>query len=194
MNPKLKNEILQLYRTLKEEDNTKENRLDRWRNLEPESAEFISIIIKGQNTRHMLELGTSNGFSTLWFADALGKTGGQLITVEIDHNRTQLAKDHLAAYAIESDVEFITGDAKDFLHTAEPVYDMIFLDAERKFYTEYWKDLKRLLSFKGSLLIVDNVVSHKDEVQDFMALIERERAYSLSILPVGAGLLFVTVN
>ncbi|MDQ1096341.1 MULTISPECIES: O-methyltransferase [Chryseobacterium] len=192
MNPKLKNEILQLYRTLKEEDNTKENRLDRWRNLEPESAEFISIIIKGQNTRHMLELGTSNGFSTLWFADALKNTGGKLITVEIDPQRTQLAKDHLAAYSIQSDVEFITGDAKEYLHNADPFFNIIFLDAERRYYTDYWKDLKRLLSFKGSMLIVDNVVSHRNEVQGFIGLIEQEQAFSLSILPIGAGLLLVT--
>lgn len=192
MNVNLKNEILLLYNQLKEEDNQKENRLDRWRNLEPESAEFISVIIRAQQTKNMLEIGTSNGFSTLWFADALKSTQGKLITIEIEKDRTEAARNYLNNFDLIQQVELITMDAKDYLNSVEKEFSLIFLDAERKYYTSYWENLKMMLDKKGNLLIVDNIISHKSDVKDFIELIESENKYVLSIINIGAGLLFVT--
>lgn len=192
MNVNLKNEILLLYNQLKEEDNQKENRLDRWRNLEPESAEFISVIIRAQQTKNMLEIGTSNGFSTLWFADALKSTQGKLITIEIEKDRTEAARNYLNNFDLIHQVELITMDAKDYLNSVEKEFSLIFLDAERKYYTSYWENLKKMLDKKGNLLIVDNIISHKSDVEDFIELIESENKYVLSIINIGAGLLFVT--
>jgi|LakMenEpi03Aug12_release.lakeMendotaPanAssembly.Ray.scaffolds.fasta_scaffold757409_1 predicted O-methyltransferase YrrM len=192
MEPNLKKEILLLYEQFKNEDNTKENRLDKWRNLEPQSAELISIIIRCQQSKNVLELGTSNGFSTIWFADALKSTNGKLTTVEIERNRTELAKKNLADFKLTDFVELITADAKDYLEKSHPIFDLVFLDSERKYYTEYWLDLRKLLNKKGSLLVVDNILSHKKEVSEFIALIENDLSLTISILDIGAGLLFVT--
>jgi predicted O-methyltransferase YrrM len=192
MEPNLKKEILLLYEQFKNEDNTKENRLDKWRNLEPRSAELISIIIRCQQSKNVLELGTSNGFSTIWFADALKSTNGKLTTVEIERNRTELAKKNLADFKLTDFVELITADAKDYLEKSHPIFDLVFLDSERKYYTEYWLDLRKLLNKKGSLLVVDNILSHKKEVSEFIALIENDLSLTISILDIGAGLLFVT--
>jgi predicted O-methyltransferase YrrM len=191
MEQKLKQEILQLYKQLKEEDNTKENRLEKWRNLEPESAEFISIIIRSQANKNMLELGTSNGFSTLWFADALKSIDGKLTSIEIEESRTALARNYLINFDLIDNVELITIDAKDFLAEAEPVYDLIFLDSERKNYVEYWIYLKNLLNKKGSLLIVDNVISHQNDVAEFISLIKSNKDFITSTVNVGAGLLLL---
>ncbi|MEC4113410.1 class I SAM-dependent methyltransferase [Myroides pelagicus] len=192
MNKQTKQEILRLYKTFQEEDSTKENRLDRWRNLEPESAELLSTIVKTQQFRNLLEIGTSNGFSTLWLADAALSTAGKLTTLEIDATRTAKAREHLAQFDLLSPVTLLTLDAKAFLETADPVFDFIFLDAQRSYYTSYWPDLKRLLQTPNSLLIVDNAVSHHDQVSDFIALIQREGVYTTHVDPVGAGLLFVS--
>lgn len=192
MEQRLKQEILLLYNQLKEEDNKNENRLERWRNLEPESAEFISIIIRTQQSKNILELGTSNGFSTLWFADAIKSSDGKLISIEIEKNRTELARGYLADFKLIDNVELITTDAKDFLVTAEPIYDIVFLDAERKYYVEYWTYLKMLLSKKGSLLVVDNVISHKNDVAEFISLIDNDIDFMTSTINIGAGLLLVT--
>jgi len=192
MEQKLKQEILHLYKKLKEEDNTKENRLDKWRNLEPESAEFISIIIRTQQSKSVLELGTSNGFSTLWLSDALNKTNGKLVSIEIEKKRTELARNHLINFKLIDNVELLTTDAKDFLFTAKPIYDLIFLDAERKYYVDYWNYLEKLLDKKGSLLIVDNVISHQNDVADFISIIENNKDFIVSTINVGAGILLVT--
>ncbi|MDR0228792.1 MAG: class I SAM-dependent methyltransferase [Flavobacteriaceae bacterium] len=192
MKKELKEQILELYQQLKKEDSTKENRLDRWRNLEPESAELIAIIIRSQQSKKVLELGTSNGFSTLWFADALQSIGGQLTTIEIEATRTEKAKQHLKQFNLLAPVELITMDALLYLEQANTEFDLIFLDAERSYYISYWPHLDRLLQKPGSLLIVDNVISHQEQVKDFIALIRRNPNYTLTIDPIGAGLLMVT--
>jgi len=192
METKLKQRIIQLYKQFKNEDALKENRLEKWRNLEPESAELISIMIKAQQSKNVLELGTSNGFSTLWFADALKSSNGKLVSIEMEESRTQQAKGHLVDFQLAENVELITADAGQFLTQAQPIYDIIFLDAERKNYIAYWTDLKYLLSKKGSLLIVDNIISHHHEVEAFLSMIKSDSDFTSSIVNVGAGILLVT--
>jgi predicted O-methyltransferase YrrM len=115
-----------------------------------------------------------------------------LTTVEIERYRTELAKKNLADFKLTDFVELITADAKDYLEKSHPIFDLVFLDSERKYYTEYWLDLRKLLNKKGSLLVVDNILSHKKEVSEFIALIENDLSLTISILDIGAGLLFVT--
>lgn len=68
-------------------------------------------------------------------------------------------------------------------------YDVVLLDAKRQFYCDYWCHLKKCLSQVGGVLIVDNVISHAKQVQDFIKLAVGDEQFSHSIVPVGAGLL-----
>lgn len=69
--------------------------------------------------------------------------------------------------------------------------DIILLDAERPACPSYWQYLTQCLAEKGSLLVVDNVISHAEQVQDFIILVQADRAFDSTILSVGAGLLLV---
>lgn len=66
------------------------------------------------------------------------------------------------------------------------------LDAERDTYVDYWTHLARLLKPKGGVLLVDNVISHAAEVEEFIQLIQQDSRFIMSTLPIGAGLLMVT--
>lgn len=185
--------LLLLYQNLHAFDSQQADRLDRWRNLEPESAEFLSILIRTKQAKNVLEIGTSNGYSTLWIADALEMTDGFLTSLEIDQNRTLLAQQYLQEFKLDHRANLITIDAAVFLENPTTVYDVIFLDAERTYYTSYWPALQKLLlSQAGSILIVDNVISHQEQVEDLISLIESDSNMMKTILPVGAGLLVVT--
>jgi predicted O-methyltransferase YrrM len=70
----------QLHRHGVEHDATKSDRLDRLRNLEPPTARLLSVLVRATRAQAVLELGTSNGYSTVWLADAVRATGGQLTT------------------------------------------------------------------------------------------------------------------
>ena len=181
----------ELYKEFLAFDATQSDRLSRYRNIEPESAKFIAMLIRIQQSKKILEIGTSTGYSTLWLADAVQVTSGKIITLEIDAERSKVAFQHAKNLNVERVVDFRVGDAKEFLSSSKELYDFILLDAERDAYVEYWNYLPQLMAEKG-VLIVDNVVSHSDQIKDFVHLVNLDERFMTTILPIGAGLFMVT--
>lgn len=172
----------------REHDAAQTDRLDRFRNVEPETAELLGVLIRATEARRILELGTSNGYSTIWLADAAESTGGRVVSVDIDAGRTELARANLAAAGLSDRVELRTEDAGATLAGApDAAWEFVFLDAERPAYPSYLADLLRALAPRG-VLAVDNVISHAHELTEFTALIEREPRLTQTVVPVGAGL------
>ena len=184
--------INNLYQQFKEHDATQTDRLYRYRNIEPESAEFLSILIRTQQSKRILEIGTSTGYSTLWLANAAQSTGGQIITVEIDAERTELAQQNAVEFSLDQQIEFLISDAQIYLASIKEKFDFILLDAERDAYCEYWNYLPQILKEKGGILIVDNVVSHAKEVEEFIHLVKLDPRFMTTTLSIGAGLFLIT--
>jgi predicted O-methyltransferase YrrM len=171
-------------------DAAQADRLARFRNVEPETAELLGVLVRSAGARRVLELGTSNGYSTIWLADAAEATGGAVTSVEIDPARTAMARATLGSAGLAA--ELVTGDAAETLRASpDGEWDLVFLDAERPAYPGYWPDLLRVLRPGGGLLAIDNVVSHAAEVAEVTALIEAEPAVTTVLVPVGAGLRLV---
>ncbi len=172
-------------------DADKPDRLDRLRNLEPDSAALLAVMVRATGARHVLELGTSNGYSTLWLADAAKATGGHVSSVEMEVDRSAQAAVNLERAGLRSIVDLRVGDAAETLAaSADGEWDLIFLDAERPAYVSYFEDLIRVLK-PGGLLAVDNVISHADQVADFRSLVTAEPRVTEALAPTGAGLLLV---
>ena len=181
-----------LYQSFQEHDSTQADRIARFRNIEPESAQFLAQLVHIQQTQQILEIGTSTGYSTLWLAYAAQQVNARLTTLEIDAERSQQAASHLADFNLSNGVEFWVGDAAEYLKQSQAIFDFILLDAERDAYVDYWPDLKRLMCVSRGVLVVDNVLSHADQVTDFIAIIQQDEQFNLSTLAIGAGLLVVT--
>jgi predicted O-methyltransferase YrrM len=178
----------ELYARSKEHDECRSDRLERFRNVEPPTAELLGVLIRATGARRILELGTSNGYSTIWLADAAEATGGKVVTVDVDAARAELARQNLLDVGLEERVELRTEDAADTLaRSADDEWEFVFLDAERPAYPGYVPDLVRTLA-PGGLLAVDNVQSHEHELIEFTELIEAEPALTQTVVPVGAGL------
>jgi predicted O-methyltransferase YrrM len=194
MNPTRRQLANRLYEASHEHDRTQANRLDRFRNVEPDTAELIGVLIRATGARRILELGTSNGYSTIWLADAAEATGGQVVSVDVDPARTELAGANLAEAELADRVELRTEDAAATLAGSEDsAWEFIFLDAERPAYPGYVPDLLRVLA-PGGLLAVDNVRSHEHELVEFTALIEAEPALTHTVVPIGAGVRLVVLD
>jgi predicted O-methyltransferase YrrM len=177
-----------LYAASREHDAAQADRLDRFRNVEPDTAELLGVLIRATGARRILELGTSNGYSTIWLADAAQATAGRVVSVDVDVDRTELARANRAAAGLRDRVELRTADAGSILAgTPDAAWEFVFLDAERPAYPGYLADLVRTLAPRG-VLAIDNVISHADELTQFTALIEREPALTQTVVPVGAGL------
>jgi predicted O-methyltransferase YrrM len=169
-------------------DEQQTDRVDRFRNLEPESAELLALIARAAAVTRLLELGTSNGYSTLWLADAAEANGGRLVSVEIDPTRSELARRVVDEGNLNDVVELRVEDAATTLARSDDGgWDLIFLDAERPAYAGYLDDLVRALS-PGGLLAVDNVVSHERELAEFTAAISARADLTQTVVAVGAGL------
>jgi predicted O-methyltransferase YrrM len=178
----------ELYATSREHDAAQADRLDRFRNVEADTAELLGVLIRATGARRILELGTSNGYSTIWLGDAAQATGGRVLSVDVDAGRTELARANLAAVGLVDSVELRTEDAGATLAgSPEAVWEFVFLDAERPGYAGYLPDLVRTLAPRG-VLAIDNVRSHAHELAEFSALIEREPGLTQTVVPVGAGL------
>ena len=188
MNAARRQVAARLYDAGREHDLAQADRLDRWRNVEPETADLIGVLTRAAGARRILELGTSNGYSTIWLADAAEATGGRVVSVDIDPPRIWLAAANLAEAGLVDQVELRSEDAAATLaRSSDAEWDFVFLDAERPEYAGYVRDLLRVLA-PGGVLAVDNVRSHEQELVEFTTLIEAEASLTQTVVPVGAGL------
>ena len=182
----------ELYQSFIKFDATQCDRIKRYRNIEPESALFLAMQVRIQQSKKILEIGTSTGYSTLWLADAAKVTGAKVTTLEIDKKRTQQAQLHAQELRVDDVIDFWVGDAQKYLEQCQEQYDFILLDAERNAYLNYWVYLQKMLVEHGGVLIVDNVISHAAEVKSFIMEVKRDERFMTTTLSIGSGLFVVT--
>ncbi|MBE9401189.1 class I SAM-dependent methyltransferase [Acinetobacter albensis] len=180
-----------LYQQFIAFDALQTERTQRYRNIEPESALFLAMQIRVQQSKKILEIGTSTGYSTLWLANAAQETQGQITTLEIEPDRSAQAQQYAQELGLDHVIDFRIGDAQAFLNNNLNHYDFILLDAERDAYVDYWNNLQHIIAPKSGILIVDNVISHAAEVQEFIALVQSDARFITTTLSVGAGLFLV---
>lgn len=181
-----------IYAGFSAHDASQSERLSRYRNIEPESARFLATLIRIQQSKSILEIGTSTGYSTLWLANAAQITQAKLVTLEIDLERTVKAQHYAKELKLNHLIDFKVIDAGLFLQACTQKFDFILLDAERDVYVDYWFYLQHLIDCKSGVLIIDNVISHAQEVQPIIDLIENDSRFITTTLAIGAGLLMVT--
>lgn len=168
-------------------DAAQPDRLRRRRNLEPEAARLIVALVTAMGASRLLEIGTSNGYSTIWFADALRQAGGRVLSVDVDAEAQAQARHNLDRAGLADAVELRTGDGGEVLRElGDGTVDVVFLDSERTDYAGWWPHPRRVLR-PGGLLVVDNVLSHPDEVAPLRALVEADGEFTTSVVPVGKG-------
>lgn len=162
------------------------NRTTRMLNITPDTGEFLAVLVKVMQARRILEIGTSNGYSTLWLADAAG-SDGTVTTVERSPAKLALARENFARAGLDGRIEQREGDAGDILRDLKDgAYDLLFLDSLRTAYIAWWPDLKRVLR-PGGLLVVDNATSHAEEMADFTEMVRLDGSFTTSLVPVGKG-------
>jgi predicted O-methyltransferase YrrM len=186
MNAERRRLAAEIHVAAAEHDAAQADRLDRYRILEPETAELLALLVKTTGARRVLEVGTSIGYSTIWLADAVEAGGGSLTSVEIDPARSDQARANLERAGLTAELR--VEDAGDTLaRSADESWDAIFLDAERSAYAGYWPDVVRSLA-PGGLVAVDNVISHAGQVEELLALMAAEPGVTSTQVPIGAGL------
>ena len=159
----------------------------RMLNITRDTGEFLAILVKATDARRILEIGTSNGYSTLWLASAARATGGSVTTVEWSELKLGMASANFARSGLAACISLVHDDAGQVLkRSPDAAFDLIFLDSERPEYSGWWPELKRVLRY-GGLLVVDNATSHAEQMAPFIALVEADPQFTTSLVPVGNG-------
>jgi len=175
-----------------ENDKVQTERPKRMLNITRDTGQFLAVLVKATASRRLLEIGTSNGYSTLWLAWAAQEIGGHVTTVERSEFKVSLARANFERSGLSHVITQVRNEAGRVLASgaessdAEASVDFIFLDSERSEYPGWWPHLKRVLR-PGGLLVVDNATSHPQEIAPFVALVEGDADFTTSLAPVGNG-------
>lgn len=171
---------------LKELEQTRKN---FW-NIPPESAGLIHKYITENNYKDILEIGTSNGYSTIWLSDAASQTGGHVTSLEYWQKRIVLAEANLEECGLKEFYTIIQGSAIDSIKSFEQgtSFDFVLIDANKREYIKYFELVHPMIR-KGGMFVADNVISHKDSVVEFLAAAENHPDYKTYYVDFDGGLL-----
>ena len=139
--------------------------------ISPVQGKMLQVFAASCIAKRILELGTFFAYSTIWLARAL-PSNGKLISIEIDQHQTSLAQKNIDNAQVNHLVELRTGMAIDILQQMvinnEPSFDLIFIDADKPPYLEYFK-LALKLSRAGTIIICDNVIRNGSVLDEYNA-------------------------
>lgn len=155
----------------------------KWRDLNVpyEDGQVLHDVIVKNKYTSALEIGTSTGHSTIWIAWALSKTGGKLITIEIDPERHEKAVENLKAVGLSDYVDARLADAHELVKKLEGPFDFVFSDADKTWYTQYFKDLQNKLSV-GACFTAHNVNNNFSGVTEFMEYVKSQKNFETTIV------------
>lgn len=158
-------------------------------NISRTTAEFLYDLIVDSNSQSVVELGTSNGYSGIWIANALKKTGGHLTTIEFFDKRLDIAKENFKKCGVDDIITPRQGDGATILEYLPKDFeiDFAFIDACKSEYIKFFHLIAPHLK-TGGYIACDNVISHAKKVQDFLDDINANPDYENVVLPLPAGL------
>lgn len=165
-----------------------------------EVAEYLKFIVRSNNIKNVLEVGTAIGYSGILMAKEIEKNNGKLYTIEIDEERYNLAQENFKKSGLKNIVS-IKGDAVKEIKKIDENFDFVFIDASKGHYLEFFEDSYKLLN-KNGIIFIDNIMFrgylYKEYPKRFKTIVRRlnefiEYLYSREggefvLLPFGDGI------
>jgi len=143
-------------------------------NVPPEDGRMLRMLTESINAKNVVELGTSNGYSAMWFCLALRSTGGKLTTHELNPDRMTLARKNFKRAGVEDLVTLVPGNAHQTIKKLKGPIDLLLLDAEKEGFTDYLKQLLPLVR-TGGLIIAHDSSGESHKMGDYFKAIAANR-------------------
>jgi predicted O-methyltransferase YrrM len=160
--------------------------------IPPQVARWLFLTTLTHNSQRVLEVGTSWGYSTLWLAKAMQKTGGHIDTIEGNATRQQEARHHIQEAQVDSYITCHLGQAITVIATLleqRKSYDFVFLDATKAEYRQYAEQLAPMMP-AGAILIADNTRSHRQSMTPFLEWLDEQTLFDWCEIETPTGQVF----
>jgi len=167
-------------------DDLFENQRRGMMNVPPDDGRLLRVLTESIGAKKVVEIGTSNGYSGLWFCLALRKTGGHLTTYEIDAGRAKLARENFKRAGMSELITLIEGDAHKEVVKLEGEIDLLFLDADKSGYVDYLEKLLPKVR-PGGLIIAHNMTTRMADPNYVKAITTNPALETLFVTLKGGG-------
>jgi predicted O-methyltransferase YrrM len=152
-----------------------------------ESGQFLNILLKAMGARNILEVGTADGYATLWLADAAAANDGLVTTIEHDVWRIEIARGMFERSPHRDRIKLVQGNALELLSVLEGPFDFVLLDAEKSEALRYFQLLfERVRS--GALICCDKALSKASQLADYLTYVHERPGLESVLAPIGEGL------
>ena len=170
----------------KENDRVETDRSRKMLNLERETAEIVSKLLLNRGSKHVLEIGTSNGYSTIWLAASI-QPDGLVTSIERNPAKLRMARENLNRAGLLDRTKLLEGEATEVVAGLEGPFDTVFFDADRISAPEQLALLLPKLA-PGVLLLADNALSHAQEIDGYLSAVKSLSDFDHTLLAIGKGL------
>lgn len=140
-------------------------------NCTRDDGRLLRLLAASTNAQHVVEIGTSNGYSGIWFCLGLSQTGGKLTTYEINAGRASLARENFKRAGVDHMVTLVEGDAHEEVTKLNQPIDILFLDADKAGYIDYLNKLLPLVR-PGGLLLAHNTTDLGGAMKDYIDAVQ----------------------
>ena len=162
----------------------------------PDTAGFMSTLIKAAEAKTIVELGASYGYSTIWLAEAARATGGKVVSCDVHAGKQDYARERLKRAGLLSFVEFKHGDALKTLAQLSGPIDFVLLDLWKDLYIPCF-DLFYPKLAKGAFILADNMLYPESAVKDGKAYrkhIRMKKDLETVLMPIGSGIAVIRLG
>ena len=179
--------LVEIAQQGREHDARETNHSKRMLNLEPDTARLMYILARSSRSKSILEIGTSNGYSTIWLASAAAAERGRVVTIDHSSEKQAMARENLRRAGLLESVELLNGKAAALVRELPGPFDLVFVDADRANAAANLQILLPKLT-PSVLLLADNVHSHAEEIAGYLDAVKRLEGFDHVVVPIGKGL------
>jgi predicted O-methyltransferase YrrM len=157
-------------------------------NITPDEGRLLRILTETAGAKNVVEIGTSVGYSTLWFCLALRTTGGKITTHEIDHYRIDIAEKNFKKAGVSHLVTIVEGDAHENVTRLKEPIDILYIDADKTGYFDYFTKLLPIVR-PGGLILAHNTTDQASDMKDYLkAVTDNPKLVTISLYKQPSGL------
>lgn len=158
-------------------------------NIPPETGQFFYMLVKIAKSKNVLEVGTSNGYSTIWLAEAAKQNNGKVTTIEISEHKVRMAAENFKRAKLDQIIRIIHGDALKKIPRLKEKFDFLFLDAIKEDYINYFKFAYPKL-IKNTIIVADNAIMFEKYMKDYLSYVRNHKNLRSVLIPIGSGVEF----